>query len=258
MIFLPLNMAVLRNTLIVLVSRILLNGLPQLTPSSGRTGRIGNEGLATSFYNERDSDLAETLVKTLLETHQLIPDFLQDYIPEGFTADGEGNPDLLKFEADSDNGEGDENGDASADAGGGWGAPDNSAPVAASGWGQPAAAPAPAASAWGQPAEAPAPVSSGWGAPQAPPAPPVQPEQPAASSGWIAAQAPSHLPPAQPVASSGWGSTPAAPVPVSQAAPAKPVVAGGWGNPSGADAWGSANAGNTGNTGWGATSGGGW
>jgi ATP-dependent RNA helicase DDX3X len=243
-----------------LVSQILLNGLLQLTPSSGRTGRIGNEGLATSFYNERDSDLAETLVKTLLETHQLIPDFFQDYIPEGFTADGDGNPDLLKFEADSDNGEGDENGDASADAGGGWGAPDNSAPVAASGWGQPAAAPAPAASAWGQPAETPAPVSSGWGAPQGPPSQPVQPAQPVAPSGWGATQAPLAQPvqPAQPVASSGWGLAPVAPVPVSQAAPAKPANTGGWGNPSGADAWGSANTGNTCNTGWGALSGGGW
>ncbi len=72
-------------------------------------------GLATSFYNDRDSDLGETLVKTLLETHQVIPDFLQQYIPEGFTADGEGNTDLLKFDADSDNGEGEESGDASAE-----------------------------------------------------------------------------------------------------------------------------------------------
>ena len=45
------------------------------------------------------------MVKTLIETRQVIPDFLQSYIPEGFNTEGEGNLDLLKFEADSDFGE---------------------------------------------------------------------------------------------------------------------------------------------------------
>ncbi len=81
---------------------------------SGRTGRIGNQGLATSFYNDRDEEMAETLVKTLLETRQAIPDFLEAHIPEGFTAQGEGNLDLLKFEADSDFGDDDNQGDADA------------------------------------------------------------------------------------------------------------------------------------------------
>lgn len=78
-------------------------------------------GLATSFFNDRDSDLADTLVKTLLETKQIIPDFLEQHIPEGFTADGQGNTDLLKFDADSDDEE--ESADASGDTGGadGWG-----------------------------------------------------------------------------------------------------------------------------------------
>lgn len=71
----------------------------------GRTGRIGNMGLATSFYNDRDEDLAPSLVKTLLETRQTIPDFLESHIPEGFTADGlTGDLAKLKFEADSDDG----------------------------------------------------------------------------------------------------------------------------------------------------------
>ena len=48
-----------------------------------RTGRIGNMGLATSFYNSRDSGLAEMLVKIMLETHQVIPDFLHEFVPKG-------------------------------------------------------------------------------------------------------------------------------------------------------------------------------
>lgn len=59
-------------------------------------------GLATSFYNDRDEDLAPSLVKTLLETGQVIPDFLADHIPDGFTADGTGDITTLKFDADSD------------------------------------------------------------------------------------------------------------------------------------------------------------
>lgn len=70
-------------------------------------------GLATSFYNDRDSDLAEMLVKTLLETHQVIPDFLTQYVPEGFVPDADGNVTGnladLQFENDSNDG-GNENG----------------------------------------------------------------------------------------------------------------------------------------------------
>lgn len=40
--------------------------------------------------------MASVLTRTLLETKQEVPDFLQSYIPEGATADN------LKFEADSD------------------------------------------------------------------------------------------------------------------------------------------------------------
>ena len=67
----------------------------------GRTGRIGNMGLATSFYNDRDEDLARALVNTLLETSQAVPDFLESHVPEGFSTD-QPNLALLKFDADSD------------------------------------------------------------------------------------------------------------------------------------------------------------
>ncbi|KAL9005763.1 MAG: hypothetical protein Q9188_001475 [Gyalolechia gomerana] len=49
----------------------------------GRTARIGNVGLATSFYNDKDEGIAEDLVKLLLETDQPIPEFLEDFKPSG-------------------------------------------------------------------------------------------------------------------------------------------------------------------------------
>lgn len=49
--------------------------------SPGRTARIGNEGIATSFYNERDEELAPELVKILLECKQEVPDFLEPFAP---------------------------------------------------------------------------------------------------------------------------------------------------------------------------------
>ncbi|KAJ9641646.1 hypothetical protein H2204_002708 [Knufia peltigerae] len=48
----------------------------------GRTARIGNEGLATSFYNEKDEPMGEFLAKILMETNQEVPDFLHHFKPE--------------------------------------------------------------------------------------------------------------------------------------------------------------------------------
>ncbi|OBT53118.1 hypothetical protein VE04_07173 [Pseudogymnoascus sp. 24MN13] len=70
-------------------------GIEEYTHRIGRTARIGNRGLATSFYCDRDEDLALDLVKTLSETNQPIPDFLQAFVPEGGAAE-------LQFEVDSD------------------------------------------------------------------------------------------------------------------------------------------------------------
>jgi ATP-dependent RNA helicase DDX3X len=162
---------------------------PMLT-FAGRTGRIGNFGLATSFYTDRDEDLAQALVNTLLETHQVIPDFLDHLIPEGFTADGQGDEALLKFDADSDNEE--EEIEAAADSGNNaWGAAPTTDEQPAAAWGAPAAAQAesttvsqPAASGWGAPVPAPAAaaVESSWGAPAPAAAAPAP-----ASGGWGAA-----------------------------------------------------------------------
>ncbi|KAK5938612.1 hypothetical protein PMZ80_008802 [Knufia obscura] len=47
----------------------------------GRTGRTGNNGLATSFYNERDEHMAPFLAKILVENKWDVPDFLEEYKP---------------------------------------------------------------------------------------------------------------------------------------------------------------------------------
>ncbi|RAQ52197.1 DEAD/DEAH box RNA helicase [Aspergillus flavus] len=76
-------------------------GIVEYVHRIGRTARIGNEGLATSFYNhDRDSDLAPDLVRLLLETNQKIPDFLESYKP----ADGEK---MFHDDTDDEDGEGD-------------------------------------------------------------------------------------------------------------------------------------------------------
>lgn len=87
-------------------------GIEEYVHRIGRTARIGNEGRATSFYNDRSEDLAEGLVKILMENNQGVPDFLEEFKP----LDGE-----LEWDDDSD--ASDEE-DAAADgAEGGWGAP---------------------------------------------------------------------------------------------------------------------------------------
>ena len=50
--------------------------------------------MATSFYNERNEDIADALVKLLLETKQEIPDFLDSYKPD--------NVEELQFNDDDD------------------------------------------------------------------------------------------------------------------------------------------------------------
>ncbi|CAK7268252.1 hypothetical protein SEPCBS57363_003001 [Sporothrix epigloea] len=103
-------------------------GIEEYVHRIGRTGRIGHRGLATSFYTDRDEPLASVLTRTLLETKQEVPDFLETYMPQGDALE------TLKFEADSDyEEEGAVNGD---DDGGGWGAGGDDA--GADSWGAPA------------------------------------------------------------------------------------------------------------------------
>ncbi|KAF2691836.1 DEAD-domain-containing protein [Lentithecium fluviatile CBS 122367] len=58
------------------------DGITEYVHRIGRTARIGNEGKATSFYNDRNDDIAPDLCKILIESKQEIPDFLEQYKPE--------------------------------------------------------------------------------------------------------------------------------------------------------------------------------
>ncbi|KAL2831140.1 P-loop containing nucleoside triphosphate hydrolase protein, partial [Aspergillus cavernicola] len=101
-------------------------GITEYIHRIGRTARIGNEGLATSFYNEKNSDIAAELVKILMESKQAVPEFLNEFKPDG---------DEVTFHDDTD-----DEGDDETDRGnnGAWGgvnldSTDNDAPVS-SGW----------------------------------------------------------------------------------------------------------------------------
>lgn len=114
--------------------------------TAGRTGRIGHRGMATSFYTSRDEPIASVLVRTLLETKQDIPDFLETFAPIGEARE------KPKFETESDFDEnelGDAGGDTMGSNGGdagGWGAPADGANTSApaehdtGGWGSAGAA----------------------------------------------------------------------------------------------------------------------
>ncbi|KAL4906806.1 hypothetical protein BDW74DRAFT_166944 [Aspergillus multicolor] len=109
-------------------------GITEYIHRIGRTARIGNEGLATSFFNDRDIDLAPDLVKILVEANQEIPDFLVDHKP----SEGEKlnfHDDTDDEDEDANNGNAD-NGDGAGD--GAWGgfqptSAEDEAPVS-SGW----------------------------------------------------------------------------------------------------------------------------
>ncbi|KXT15560.1 hypothetical protein AC579_6533 [Pseudocercospora musae] len=123
-------------------------GIQEYVHRIGRTARIGNQGLATSFYNDRNEDLAQDLVNVLVECEQTIPDFLEHLKPE------EGAN--IDFNDNSDDEEAGEDGAGFGSAEGGFGnADDAPASASASAWGADGGADGPpaAASAWGAPAE---------------------------------------------------------------------------------------------------------
>ena len=53
----------------------------------GRTGRVGNKGMAISFYNDKNKVIAEDLVKEMIKAKQEIPDFLQKFNYDNLSED---------------------------------------------------------------------------------------------------------------------------------------------------------------------------
>lgn len=43
----------------------------------GRTGRVGNIGLATSFFNDKNRNIARDLAQLVVEANQELPDWLE-------------------------------------------------------------------------------------------------------------------------------------------------------------------------------------
>lgn len=110
------------NTFIVSVRGICIPDT--LFPSAyiliGRTARIGNEGLATSFYNDNDEGMAQFIVNTLIECRQPVPDFLTQYKPANEN----------EIEWNDDSGAEDDDGDAAgAGADAVWGSGDGNGDV---------------------------------------------------------------------------------------------------------------------------------
>lgn len=63
----------------------------------GRTGRVGNRGKSTSFYDpETDSGLADDLAKILQDANQPVPEFLGDAGLSSGGADTFGGKDIRK------------------------------------------------------------------------------------------------------------------------------------------------------------------
>ncbi|KAM3497537.1 hypothetical protein MY10362_009116 [Beauveria mimosiformis] len=170
-------------------------GIEEYTHRIGRTGRIGHRGVATSLFTDRDEPIANVLTRTLLETNQEIPEFLEIYKPEVIP----GKAIQFETESDYDPNEVQAGGQDTGDAWGGAAQAENGAAQLSNGT-------APATNDWGVPPPShaqPAAAVNGWAAPSAP----VQ--QNAASGGWDSA--PSAVPRTAP---DGWNSAapPAAPV----------------------------------------------
>lgn len=121
-------------------------GIQEYIHRIGRTARIGNRGLATSFYNERNEDIAQDLVNVLVECEQEVPDFLSHLKPEPTEIQFDDNSED-EGEAEGEDGGvawGTESGDAAAateqvdnsfQADAGFSADDSSKPAAAAdGW----------------------------------------------------------------------------------------------------------------------------
>lgn len=58
----------------------------------GRTGRMGNLGVATSFFNDKNRNIASDLLELLVEAKQAVPDFLESMVSSERSGRGRGPP----------------------------------------------------------------------------------------------------------------------------------------------------------------------
>lgn len=86
--------------------------------------------MATSLFTDRDDAIASVLTRTMLETNQEIPEFLQSYVPENYITGIK-----VKFETESDFDPNDVAGAGDAEGGGAWAGDDNANGDSGGGWG---------------------------------------------------------------------------------------------------------------------------
>lgn len=65
------------------------NDIEEYVHRIGRTGRVGNLGLATSFFNDKNRNISADLYELMVETKQDVPDFLKSAVKE-FNSGGSG------------------------------------------------------------------------------------------------------------------------------------------------------------------------
>ncbi|CUS09042.1 unnamed protein product [Tuber aestivum] len=106
----------IRNVMHV-INYDLVHNIDEYIHRIGRTARIGNRGLATSFFNSSNEDIATDLVKVLLESSQEIPDFLEPYRPIGEVTFDESDSDV----GGKEKGSGIHGGAGYGNGGGDWG-----------------------------------------------------------------------------------------------------------------------------------------
>lgn len=56
----------------------------------GRTGRVGNVGVATSFFNDKNRNIARDLAELVVEANQELPDWLERMARESRPGGGGG------------------------------------------------------------------------------------------------------------------------------------------------------------------------
>ncbi|CAJ0571419.1 unnamed protein product, partial [Mesorhabditis spiculigera] len=68
------------------------NDIDEYVHRIGRTGRVGNIGLATSFFNDKNRNIARDLMDLIVESNQELPDWLERCASDSGRYGGSGRP----------------------------------------------------------------------------------------------------------------------------------------------------------------------